>query len=246
MVSQTARLLLRAEIHAQKHVIIGYTTQLSAERAFVQTAQILPVGCDAQLKLSFPRLVTPILLSARVRAAMVPQNPGDDHGIDLELRFNDPAEKARLDQLLALATAAPSGERSGEYRVLLVEDNELICDMFAYGVKKYFKKRAAVVVDVAQNGEEALHKLGEQTYDLAIVDQYLPVMNGAQLVTKLRGDQRFGTLPVIGISVGGDEARQELLAAGADLFLDKPIVLRDLFDTLERLAVLPQPEGARP
>jgi FixJ family two-component response regulator len=42
-------------------------------------------------------------------------------------------------------------------------------------------------------------------------------------------------MPVVAISVGGQDARDASMEAGADLFLDKPIVLVDLFDTLDKL-----------
>jgi hypothetical protein len=42
---------------------------------------------------------------------------------------------------------------------------------------------------------------------------------------------------VIGFSVGGVVARDAFLSAGADMFLDKPVMMRDVFTTLERLVV---------
>ena len=44
-------------------------------------------------------------------------------------------------------------------------------------------------------------------------------------------------MPIVAISVGGAEARQASIAAGADLFLDKPLVMRDLFTTLDLLTL---------
>ena len=70
----------------------------------------------------------------------------------------------------------------------------------------------------------------------AQLDLFLPgALSGADLVRELR--TRRVDLPVIGFSVGGTAARRAFLEAGADLFLDKPIALRDVFATLERLSV---------
>src|ERR1022692_1256889 len=116
--------------------------------------------------------------------------------------------------------AAPALRR--EYRVLLVEDNGLIRDMFAYGVDKYFRKNASsVVVDFADDAETAWEMLHASPYDLAIVDYYLPQSTGAQLVTRMRRDAALHGVPVVAISVGGAAARDASLEAGADLFLDK-------------------------
>src|SRR5262249_35025404 len=118
----------------------------------------------------------------------------------------------------------------------LVEDNALICDMFTYGVRKFFRTRGGTVsVDVAKDGDEAWKKLQTEPYDFAIIDVYLPVLSGDQLITRMRKDDALRGIPVVAISVGGAPAREASLAAGADLFLDKPIVLRDLFATLNRL-----------
>jgi CheY-like chemotaxis protein len=119
---------------------------------------------------------------------------------------------------------------------LLVEDNNMIRDMFAYGVEKYVRKNeSTVTVDFADDAEHAWDMLHEKRYDLAIVDYYLPHSNGAELVTRIRRDPAVHDVPVVAISVGGATAREASLGAGADLFLDKPVVLRDLLTTLARL-----------
>ena len=46
-------------------------------------------------------------------------------------------------------------------------------------------------------------------------------------------------MSIVGMSVGGEGARRAMLGAGADIFLAKPIVLKDLFCTLEFLMDAP-------
>jgi CheY-like chemotaxis protein len=122
------------------------------------------------------------------------------------------------------------------YRLLLVEDNLLIRDMFTYGIGRCFRsRRSEVEIDHAADGREALDLLQRTAYDLAIVDYYLPGPDGAAIVTTIREDPRLAGMPVVAISVGGADARRATLDAGADVFLDKPLVLRDLFALVERL-----------
>jgi CheY-like chemotaxis protein len=52
----------------------------------------------------------------------------------------------------------------------------------------------------------------------------------------LRRDPKFAHSAVVAISVGGRDAREATISAGADLFLDKPVVLRDLFRTQQVLS----------
>jgi len=68
-----------------------------------------------------------------------------------------------------------------------------------------------------------------------VTDFYLPGTDGAQLVARLRRQPGLEHLPVVAISAGGKDVRAALTGAGADRFLQKPIVLRDLFTTLEQL-----------
>src|SRR5206468_433035 len=84
-------------------------------------------------------------------------------------------------------------------------------------------------VDGAADGASAWQMLSDGSYDLAIVDYFLPELDGAQLVQRMKAEPRLATVPVVAVSVGGPTARDATLAAGADLFLDKPLVLRDLF-----------------
>ena len=141
-----------------------------------------------------------------------------------------------LRTVLATLAEAPHAEALEGFHVLLVEDNNLIRDMFSYGIRKYFRgKPGYVTVDHAADGASAWKMLSSGTYDLAIVDYFLPELDGAQLVQRMRAEPRLATVPVVAVSVGGSTARDATLAAGADLFLDKPLVLKDLFATLERL-----------
>ena len=42
-------------------------------------------------------------------------------------------------------------------------------------------------------------------------------------------------LPIIAVSAGGDRARQFAMTAGADFFLDKPMRLRQIIETMQQL-----------
>lgn len=235
--SNAKRLLLRAEVMTPATRFVAHTLTISDRGAFIETDCLPRAGTELRVRLSLPRLVAPVEVRARMVATTRSFGPGEPCGIDVEF---DALDRPRVRQLLS----SVDGRRPSEhppamaYRVLLVEDNDLIQDMFAYGVNRYFQDKAArVTVDVASNGEQAWAMLLHGGYDLAIVDHYLPVLDGASLLALVRREPDLSTLPMVGISVGGTDVRESMLEAGADLFLSKPIVLRDLFATLERLAV---------
>jgi CheY-like chemotaxis protein len=229
------RLILRAEVISGSEAVISRTRELSASDVVVHVPALLPLGAEITVRLSFPGLVEPFDVKGPVTAQHSSDGPGEAPAVTVDIRGGTAGYEDRLQRLLSpqLRSQPP---KAG-YRVLIVEDNGMIRDMFAYGVHKYFKAQGSVTVDVAPDGSAAWDLLLASSYDLAIVDYYLPVVNGGQLISRMRGDERFMGLPVVAISVGGDDARKASFAAGADLFLDKPIVLRELFATLDRLAL---------
>jgi DNA-binding response OmpR family regulator len=92
-----------------------------------------------------------------------------------------------------------------------------------------------VLLDQAGDAPSAWLKLLDGRYDVVIVDHYLPTEDGATLIGRLRNEPSLAGISVVAISVGGNDVRRATLSAGADLFLHKPIVLRDLFRTFEFL-----------
>jgi CheY-like chemotaxis protein len=231
------RILLRAEIEHDGHApFVAHTLELAEDEAFVETDVQIEVGTVVRIRLSFPRLVEPFAVSGRVTGCAESTAPGEPAGLELAIEPASPADAAQLHTVLTTLAEEPGVEALEGFHVLLVEDNNLIRDMFSYGIRKYFRgKPGYVTVDHAADGASAWKMLADGAYDLAIVDYFLPELDGAQLVQRMRAEPRLATVPVVAVSVGGAAARDATLAAGADLFLDKPLVLKDLFATLERL-----------
>lgn len=226
------RLILRAELTFGGETLVTRTREISASEIMLSLELPVPLGTRVDVRLSFPGLVEPFYATGAVGAHHASDGPGEAPAITIQVDDASAAYRTRLAQLVA---TQPADATFPPYRILLVEDNSMIREMFAYGVQKYFKARGGVTVDLAPDGAEAWNMLTESRYDLTIVDYFLPVVNGAQLISRMRAESRFATLPVVAISMGGEDARAASIGAGADLFLDKPIVLRDLFSTLDRL-----------
>ncbi len=229
------RMVLRAELSHKDRQIIGHTTELTTRSVFVRTDAKLAIGDPVGVRLSFPRLLAPLELDAHVVAT----DPGLGHGYPagVTLEFDAAGlEHERLAQLLRQPAAA-SGVLGEIHRILVVEDSALMRDFMQLGADRFIGSAVQVTVQTTDSAEQALVHLGRQTYDLVLVDLFLPgLMDGAALVRTLR--ETHADLPVIGLSVGGEAARAAFLAAGADLFLDKPVVVKDVFSTLERLTLM--------
>jgi CheY-like chemotaxis protein len=235
---QTNEILLRAEIRTKKEIVVSYARELTRSSIFVVTDWRPPLQTEVQLRISFPNLLAPVDVWASVVEHRPARGVGSPAG--LSFRFEGPGAGAAIDELLGrlqLGSDAPPERTARECRVLLVEDNTFIGDMFAYGIAKYFAGRECrVLFDHACDAASARAKLEDIAYDLVIVDYYLPAEDGAVFIARLRRDPRFATAPVVAISVGGRDAREATISAGADLFLDKPVIMRDLFRTLQALS----------
>jgi two-component system chemotaxis response regulator CheY len=119
--------------------------------------------------------------------------------------------------------------------VLLAEDNSFVTELFRYAVVRFQKELVGYESHdllTAVTGDEALRLLEQRRADLVIVDHYLPGLTGCALVRKLRSMPDYARTPILVISVGGPDIRQEALAAGATHFMDKPVQLSQLLETM--------------
>lgn len=231
-------LLLRAEIQSANESLVSYARELTRDSVFVVTDWRPPLYTEVRVRISFPSLVDPVEVAARVTDYRSSGGVGSPGGIQLAFSFGDAGDRSAIAAVVEhLAAQLPVKPRERVYRVLLVEDNAFIRDMFAYGIAKFFsQQRGSVEFEHAPDARVGWEKLAAHGYDLVIVDYYLPAEDGATFIARLRRDPRFVKSPVVAISVGGNDARDATISAGADLFLDKPVVLRDLFRTLQVLS----------
>ena len=77
-------------------------------------------------------------------------------------------------------------------------------------------------VHEATNGQEALKVLDGNWIDLALVDINMPVMDGEEMINRLRQNPATVDLPVIIVSTEGSETRKEALMQKRAGFVHKP------------------------
>jgi CheY-like chemotaxis protein len=236
--------ILRAEILRGGSAEITCALEMTRESVFIVTDSLPSVGDVVSLRLSFPRTVRPVMASARVRQVRMTAGPGTPTGFVADFEIESDDVKRRITELaLRVRPESAASSANRNLQVLLIEDNQLIRDMFAYAVERYFRQRT-FKVELAQADTVAAARkhLEARSFDLVVVDHVLPDENGAAFIAALRRDPDFRRMPIVGMSVGGTTVQVAMLEAGADLFLHKPIVLKDLFCTLEFLMSEPSSE----
>jgi len=114
-------------------------------------------------------------------------------------------------------------------RILLVEDEPRAARMLAKGLREH-----TYAVDVAADGEAALHQLGVNDYDLLILDIMLPGKDGFETCRELRAQGL--TVPVLMLTAR-DAVKDRItgLDTGADDYLTKPF---DFYEFLARVRAL--------
>jgi len=219
---------LRVDFDGSDDLVAEFDHSLSSGRAFFATDHAYGEGAKVRLLLTFSGLKAPIVVDARV----VAEPPAEsDPGVIVEIE--EAARAALATVIERLRKNDPSLVRR-VLRVLLVEDNHHVADLIKGGLR-------AVTDDLmfelatAADGREALKLLSTTPFDLAIVDIYLPVLDGAEVIRRARTELSLGRLPILAVSAGGQSAREAAVSAGASEFVDKPVRLRQVVELVRKL-----------
>src|SRR3954470_9173801 len=90
-------------------------------------------------------------------------------------------------------------------------------------------RRAGFGIATAGDGAEALRRIRAAVPDLVLADVYLPTQDGFAVCRTVREDDRLGTIPILLMSSDRDpEVRNRAAESGADDFLEKPILVKEL------------------
>ena len=139
----------------------------------------------------------------------------------------DRRHAARKAGALANALRERSQLLSGA-RILVVEDNRI-----NQQVVKEFLQLSGVIVDIANNGKEALQLLDNNPYDAVLMDVHMPEMGGVEATENIRRQGRFDTLPVIALTAGVTQGeRDHCLTCGMNDFVSKPVNPEELIGVL--------------
>jgi signal transduction histidine kinase/CheY-like chemotaxis protein len=114
-------------------------------------------------------------------------------------------------------------------RVLVVDDNAV-----NLAVASGLLQRYGIIVETASGGEEALEKAREKDYDIVFMDHMMPGMDGLDTTKAIRAlEGPRSRVVIIALTANAVASFQEqFLEAGMDGFLSKPIIIKNLRETL--------------
>ena len=117
---------------------------------------------------------------------------------------------------------------SDPHRVLVVDDDEAIRKLIAA-----ILRRRGLVVDTVANGEEALRKLGEQTYALMLLDLMMPRLDGYSVIERMR-EQKIETEIVVVTAAGASQVKA-IDPSMVRTIISKPFDVTQLVETVLRI-----------
>ena len=137
----------------------------------------------------------------------------------------------------ALPSASASDDRLAVellegVRILLAEDNRT-----NQIVAKKFLTDVGCQVDIVGDGQQAVAKVREESYDLVLMDIQMPVMDGLQATQAIRAlEAPQGTIPIVAMTAHAmKEEEERYRQAGMGEYISKPFDPRELYATLLRV-----------
>ena len=228
---------LFVEYEGADDLVGDFTENLSTGGTFVATTRNIPIGTQVQLVLSFPGLLEPIAIEGVVRWTRAEANQEGDAGAGIE--FEPGPGRDALAAVIQRIQRRDPKTVSRLFRVLVVEDNTHVAELIQEGLRgstrRDFGGGISFLFKDAQDGRAAIEILRREQFDALIIDVYLPILDGPRVITTARTELGLTNLPIIAVSAGGDAARRSALDAGANIFLDKPMRLRQVIETITRL-----------
>ena len=125
---------------------------------------------------------------------------------------------------------AAAASRSWPRRVLVVDDSAVNRAV----LKALLKKLGITDIESAVDGKAALNMLEKDSaFDMVLSDMWMPVMDGMELVKRIRADERLAKLKVCSITADV-EARSAYKEQGFDSLLLKPVTIDNLIDLFNK------------
>ena len=119
-----------------------------------------------------------------------------------------------------------------QVRVLVVEDSPTMRQLIFFALKPI---RDLHIIEAA-DGLEGLKKLNQESFDIALIDINMPLMDGLKLIRLMKEDPKKRGIPIVIISTeGSSDTREKAMALGVNSYITKPIQAGNVLRTVKEL-----------
>ncbi|MGL6260207.1 ATP-binding protein [Vibrio sp. WXL103] len=127
------------------------------------------------------------------------------------------------------STSSPSPSSTDTLRVLIAEDNRLNAL-----VLKEFCHNEGYSVTLARDGSEAIEVLSKEGFDLILMDNHMPKLNGIEVISHIRHQLKLDTCIFACTADVFKEAHDRFIDSGANFVLTKPLQVSSLKRAISR------------
>ena len=113
-------------------------------------------------------------------------------------------------------------------KILLVDDNEVNLKVALTTLKKY-----NLDITTVTSGSECIEKVITEKYDLILLDDMMPELDGCTTLENLKSIEDFNTPTIMMTASSKDEVQEKLEKYGFDGYLSKPFNRNDLEEILD-------------
>lgn len=116
---------------------------------------------------------------------------------------------------------SPAVSDNSSYSLLFVDDNDEMREFLYDQLSKNF------AVETARDGQEAIEKMREHTFDIVVTDIMMPVMDGYELCKAIKADSNLSPIPVVFLTAKNDlESKVRALECGGESYIEKPFSIK--------------------
>lgn len=116
-------------------------------------------------------------------------------------------------------------------KILIVDDDKITRKILSF----YLKSKGHQII-TAENGLDAIEKIGVEPVDMIVTDLNMPYMDGLELTRTIRADAVMCGIPVIMITTeADDEERKQADEAGVTDYLVKPASADQIAASIQRI-----------
>ncbi|MCR5403944.1 MAG: response regulator [Butyrivibrio sp.] len=115
-------------------------------------------------------------------------------------------------------------------KILIVDDNQMNLE-----VMEGLLRESKMKIDLALSGNECIERVREKNYDIVLLDQMMPGMNGEETLQSMKENGLIGDTPVIALTADAIlGARESYISKGFTDYLSKPVKYEKLEEAFKK------------
>ena len=124
-------------------------------------------------------------------------------------------------------------ENINKKEILIVDDSATNLFLLESVLNEYDYKAIT-----ANSAKEALKIIDNKHPDLILIDILMPQISGFELIKTIKLNPLLGSIPIFAVSaITEEESIREIIDAGANIFINKPIIISELLDKIKDIFI---------